>query len=176
MLPAMPSAEKLSLRTARLELIPIHRGHAPAMFAVLDDPTLYQFTGGLPPADVEALARLYAFWEDRTAPDGSELWFNWVLRLRERGDLIGHLQAGVAVDHAYLAWTLGARWQRRGYASEAGAGVVAWLRDLGVRELRASVHPAHAASIAVAERLGLRRTDRRSGAEQIWAMPCALTD
>jgi RimJ/RimL family protein N-acetyltransferase len=167
-LPALPGDEALVLRSERLDLLPIRRGHARAMIALLRDPALHRFTGELPPADEASLARQYAFWESRRSPDGSELWLNWVVRLREKDELIGHVQASVAADHAYLAWTIGSAWQRRGYATEASAAVVALLRELGVRELRASIHPAHAASIRVAERLGLSPSERVSGAERVF--------
>jgi RimJ/RimL family protein N-acetyltransferase len=163
-LPALPSP----LRTERLDLLPITRAHAPAMFEVLKDESLYAFTGGSPPADVETLARLYAFWEQRRSPDGAELWLNWVMRLRDQAEWVGHLQAGVQPNHTSIAWTVGAKWQRVGYATEAATAVLAWLLDLGVRDIRASIHPAHAASIRVAERLGFHRTTESSGTELIW--------
>jgi RimJ/RimL family protein N-acetyltransferase len=164
----MPNTEVLALRTERLDLVPINREHAPAMFEVLNDPTLYSFTSGSPPSDVETLAHQYKFWENRRSPDGAQLWFNWVLRLRTQDELIGHLQAGVLPDHADIAWTVGSKWQHRGYATEAARVVLAWLLQLKVREIRASINSDHAASIRVAERLGLCRSTELSGTELIW--------
>lgn len=167
-LPPVPAADALVLRTKRLELLPINRTYAAEMFNVLCDPALYLFTSGLPPADVLALARRYEFWEHRVSPDHSELWLNWALRLREENALIGHMQAGVLPDHADVAWFLGVRWQHRGYATEAAEAILDWLLQLGIREIRASINPAHLASIRVAERLGLRRTTDFSDNELIW--------
>ena len=48
------------------------------------------------------------------------------------------------------------------------AGSVDLLLQLGVREIRASINPTHAASIRVAERLGLRRTNELGDGELIW--------
>ncbi|PYS55573.1 MAG: hypothetical protein DMG13_03490 [Acidobacteria bacterium] len=59
-------------------------------------------------------------------------------------------------------------WQRRGYATEAAKAVVDLLVRSGVREIRASINPAHGASIAVAERLGLQRTAEIADGELIW--------
>jgi RimJ/RimL family protein N-acetyltransferase len=42
------------------------------------------------------------------------------------------------------------------------------LLRIGVREIHASINPAHAASIAVAERLGLKRTAEIADGEMIW--------
>jgi RimJ/RimL family protein N-acetyltransferase len=169
-LPPIPTPHHLVIRTARLDLLPITRGHGEAMFKLLADPSLYEFITGSPPTDVETLSRQYEYWEKRSSPDGSELWLNWVMNFREEDELIGHLQAGVAADHADLAWVIGLRWQRQGYATEAATALVEWLiEELGVREIRASIHPAHAASIKVAERLG-KRTDEYSGPELIWKL------
>jgi RimJ/RimL family protein N-acetyltransferase len=167
-LPPLPEATALLLHTERLDLVPILREHAPDMFEVLRDPILYRYTGGEPPIDVAALARLYEFWEARVSPDESELWLNWIVKLRETGASVGHVQAGITSDHADLAWVVGTRWQRRGYATEAAQALVDWLLRLGVRDLRASIHPDHAASIRVAEHLGLKRTTERNDIQHIW--------
>jgi len=167
-LPPLPDPEALLLRTARLDLLPVTVEHAPEMFEVLNDPALYTHTGGSPPPDVGALTRLYRIWERRVAPDGSELWLNWAARLRETGDLIGHLQAGVAPDHADIAWVIGSRWQGRSYATEAARAMVDWLSKLGVHEIWASIHPDHAASNRIAQHLGMQETDVMVGPERIW--------
>jgi len=164
----LPGTEALTMRTKRLGLVPITREHAPAMFEVLKDPALYEYLSGSPPVDVAALTRQYEFWEGRTSPDGSELWLNWAIRLDARQQLIGHLQAGVLPDRADMAWILGARWQQHGYATEAANAVVDVLLGLGLREIRASINPNHAASIRVAERLGMRRTNEVFDGELIW--------
>jgi RimJ/RimL family protein N-acetyltransferase len=143
------------------------------MFKLLDDASLYEFTHDAPPDHVDALSRLYKFWEERRAPDGSELWLNWVLRERERNELVGHIQAGVGADHADVAWVIGRRWQGVGYASEAAIHLVDWLLALGVREIRASIHPDHLASIRVAERAGLEPSDLSDGDEKVWRLRVA---
>jgi hypothetical protein len=79
------------------------------MFAVLNDPLLHEFTGGSPPNDVESPARLYERWETRKSPGGSELWYNWALQLRAKGQFIGFVQATVAPEYANIAWVVGSR-------------------------------------------------------------------
>jgi RimJ/RimL family protein N-acetyltransferase len=138
------------------------------MFEVLKDSALYEYVTGSPPADVASLTRKYEFWEGRKSPDRSELWLNWALQLQGQEQLIGHLQAGVMPDHADVAWFLGVQWQHLGYATEAAKAVMDFLVRIGVREIRASINPAHAASIAVAERLGLQRTAEIADGEAIW--------
>jgi RimJ/RimL family protein N-acetyltransferase len=167
-LPQLPGVEALTLRTHRLDLTPITRALAPEMFQLLNDSALYEYVTVSPPADVGALARQYESWEGRRSPDESELWLNWALRQKDNKQLIGHLQAGVLVDHAYLAWILGTRWQHLGYATEAAAAVLDFLLRLGVREIRASINPLHKASIRVAERIGLQGTNDFNDGELIW--------
>jgi len=104
------------LRSKRLDLIAVKRVHAPEMFAVLNDASLYQFTGNEPPSNVAALVRLYESWETRKAPDGSELWLNWVVSLRVSCELIGYVQASVLTEYTLLAWVIGSAWQHNGYA------------------------------------------------------------
>lgn len=170
--PRSPPAATAEVRlsTPRLDLLPIDRSHASAMFSILDDPALHEFTGGNPPEDVDALSRLYEWWEQRRSPDGSELWLNWVLWDRELDELVGHLQAGVGPAFAAVAWVVGRRWQGRGYASEAATELVTWLLSVGVKDIRASIHPDHVASIRVAERAGLCRTDLGDDGEVIWRL------
>jgi RimJ/RimL family protein N-acetyltransferase len=74
----------------------------------------------------------------------------------------------VTPSYADVAWVVGSRWQNNGYAIEAAKAMEEWLLELGVREIRAAIHPGHVASIRVAEHLGLCRTNEYSGNELIW--------
>jgi RimJ/RimL family protein N-acetyltransferase len=109
------------------------------------------------------------------SPDGREAWLNWVLRLRSSGSLVGTVQATVtgAADsrRAELAWVISPRFQGAGHATEAARAVIAWLQARGVESFDAHVHPAHKASAAVAERLGLTPTGTRPDGEVRWSTP-----
>ena len=98
------------------------------------------------------------------SPDRHERWLNWILRDRRSGQAIGTTQATVTVDGeaviAEIAWVVGSRYQRRGYACEAAAAVAAWLHDQGARSLFAEIHPDHKASNNVARHLGLKPGDQ----------------
>jgi RimJ/RimL family protein N-acetyltransferase len=168
MLAERPSAGSSILRTDRLDLLPIAQQFAPSMFRVLNDPGLYEFTGGSPPKDVETLADRYKRWECGKSPSGSELWYNWLLHLRLQNELIGYVQATVLPEYADIAWVVGSAWQRHGYATEAAKAVLQWLLQRDVREIRASIHPAHNASMKIAEALGMHVTTESSGDERIW--------
>jgi RimJ/RimL family protein N-acetyltransferase len=69
---------------------------------------------------------------------------------------------------AHVAWVIGVDWQRQGFASEAAAALVEWLRAGGVDEVVAHIHPDHAASATVATRAGLQPTDDLVDGELVW--------
>ena len=164
-----PRAEPLM--TSRLDLEPLRVDHAAEMAAVLDEPALFTYTGGTPPTEADLRAR-YERQAAGVSPDGREGWLNWVLRLRATRIPIGTVQATLSSSgtdqRAELAWVVASRWQGAGYATEAASVVVAWLRASGVRSFEAHVHPAHAASAAVANRLGLTTSQPGDDGEVRW--------
>ena len=126
-----------TVRTARLDLLPLRVEHAEEMAVVLSDPALHTFIGGAPlsPADLRArYERLVA-----GSPDPAVSWCNWVLRLRTESRLVGTVQATISAGHpldghgAEIAWVVGAPWQGRGFATEAARGLVDWLGRRSVR-------------------------------------------
>ncbi|MFE4552244.1 GNAT family N-acetyltransferase [Streptomyces sp. NPDC056785] len=161
------------LRTARLDLIPLRVEHAEEMAAVLADPELYTFIGGVP-ATPDALRSRYARLV-AGSPDPAVLWCNWVLRLRGAaaddggGLLVGTVQATVTVPTAEVAWVVGTRRQGRGFAREAARELVRRLgEEPGVRTVVAHVHPDHRASAAVAAAAGLSPTGTLHEGEVRW--------
>ncbi|MDQ0581199.1 GNAT family N-acetyltransferase [Streptomyces rishiriensis] len=158
--------------TARLDLLPLRVDHAAEMAVVLGDPALHTFVGGVP-CTPEALRARY---ERLVAgsPDPSVTWCNWVLRVRDADRAAGTVQATVTGrDRAEIAWVVGTSWQGRGLASEAAAGLVAWLRAQGVRTIVAHVRPDHHASAAVARSAGLSATAERQDGEVRWRLSVA---
>ena len=150
------------LRTERLSLEPLGVHHADEMAPLLDDSRLFAFTGG-GPSTLGELRRRYARQATTWSADRDERWLNWIVREVSRDEAIGYVQAGITVDGdalvGRLAWVIGTRHQRRGYAREAAGAMATWLREQGARTLVADIHPDHAASIAVARSLGLRAGD-----------------
>jgi RimJ/RimL family protein N-acetyltransferase len=147
------------------------------MVAVLADPALYTYTGGRPPSESELAVR-YGRQVSGASPDRREAWLNWVLRLRSSGSLVGTVQAtvtgGDGSRRAELAWVISTRFQGAGYATEAARAVMTWLPTLGVESFDAHVHPAHKASAAVAERLGLAPIGTRPDGEVRWSTPVGM--
>jgi RimJ/RimL family protein N-acetyltransferase len=156
------------LETDRLTITPIGPEVAAEMVDVLADPGMYMFIGGDPPTIAQLEAR-YRSWAVGPARPG-ETWHNWVIRLGDDGQAIGHLQATVTGDgrEADIAWIIGTPWQDRGFASEAAEALVAWLEAGGATSITAHVHPGHAASSRVAANAGLEQTTEMEGGEVVW--------
>jgi RimJ/RimL family protein N-acetyltransferase len=138
------------------------------MVEVFADPALYAFIGGEPPS-FEALTARYRAWV-AGSPRAGETWWNWVIRLRDGGTAIGHVQATVidAERSADIAWTVGTAWQGRGYATEAAKSLVDWLPAQGVAVVTAHIHPGHAVSARVAAKVGLQPSEVIEDGEVVW--------
>ena len=156
-----------ALRTARLELTPLTVADADAMATVLADEHLHEFIGGQP-ATVEELRARYA---RQVAGSGrpDEVWLNWIVRVA--GVPVGYVQATVEppAGTADVAWVIGTPWQGNGYATEAAAGLVAWLRGRGLA-VTAAIAPGHRASERVAAAVGLSVTDELVDGERVWRL------
>jgi len=158
-----------TLQTERLVLAPLRVEDADVMVGVLADERMYEFTGGRPPTLDELTDRYRRLVVGRSA-DGTESWFNWIVRLTDGTGPVGVVQATVATDGttADVAWEIGVEWQGRGMASEAATAVVGWLASHRVGDVRALVHPDHVASARVAQRAGLSPTAAMEDGEVVW--------
>jgi RimJ/RimL family protein N-acetyltransferase len=159
-----------TIRTERLDLLPLGVEHAAEMGVVLGDPALHTFIGGKPETPEGLLARYERLVAGPSDP--TVAWLNWVVSPRAEGRLTGTVQATITRvppgSLAEVAWVIGTSWQGRGIATEAAQGLVAWLVDR-VDVIVAHVHPEHAASAAVAAACGLVRTDRVVDGEIRWS-------
>jgi RimJ/RimL family protein N-acetyltransferase len=151
------------LQTKRLALEPLRVEHAAEMVAVLADPALYEYIGGEPPSEADLIARY-----TRQTSRGD--WLNWVLREKSTHDAVGTAQATLREHAAELAWVVSTPAQGKGYATEATSAVIAWLGQNGVHLFEAHVNPDHAASRAVAARLGFQPTQSIKKGEVRWEL------
>lgn len=155
------------IRTERLLLTPLEVGDAAEMVTVLDDPALYEFTGGEPPS----LEELSTRYRSQVAGSGreDEVWYNWIVRLGESGTAVGFVQTTIEGGDADMAWVIGVACQGRGYAAEAAAAMRSWIAAEGLVSFRAHIHPAHVASQKVATAIGLEPTGELDDeGEEIW--------
>jgi RimJ/RimL family protein N-acetyltransferase len=149
------------LETERLSLEPLRVEHAEEMAQVLGDERLHVFIGGAP----RTLEELRARYRDQVTTwsvSGSDRWLNWIVRVRDSGKAAGGMQATLRDEGgevvAELAWVIGMAHQGRGYAREAAAAMIAWLRDERADRFIADIDPPHEASQRVATSLGLTRS------------------
>lgn len=148
---------------------PLAASHAVEMVEVLADPALYAFTGGSPPD----LAELSERFDRQTRGSGrlGERWLNWVVRVE--GTAVGSVQATVMGEDeaavAILAWLVSPPSQGQGIATAATRLAIARLRADGVGGFRAHIAEGHAASEAVARKLGLAVTAELVDGERVWA-------
>jgi RimJ/RimL family protein N-acetyltransferase len=130
------------------------------MVAVLGDEQLHEFIGGRPAALAELRDRYARLAAGSSNP--GEVWLNWIVRRRADSQPVGTVQAtitgGSRSGHRHVAWVIGLDWQNQGFASDAARALVEWLRQRGVRDIAANIHPDHRASAVVATRAGLGPT------------------
>ncbi len=157
--------------TVRLRLEPLTAQHAPEMVDVLADASLYEYTGGEAPS-LEQLERRYEAQSVGHSEDGSQGWFNWIVKLKDGDAPIGFVQATVEQKGqelvAYIAWVVSPSHQALGLASEAATGMTSWLRSKGVTGFAAYVHPQNSASMGVARNQGLHPTPEMDDGEIRW--------
>lgn len=160
------------LDTPRLRLEALSPGHADEAAIAFASPALNEFMGGTPLSAAELATRYTLLARGRSA-NGTQLWFNWMMRATGSGRLVGTVQATVectATDdvQANVAWVVGAPFQGNGYAKEGACAMVTWLRTKGVHVIEAYIHPDNLASAAVARSLALSQTSTMADGEFLW--------
>lgn len=106
----------------------------------------------------EALRMIRAL--ERVEPFQPGDWFQFALELKETEELVGDLGFRVGTDgkQAEVGYTLAREHQGNGYASEAVRRLLDHaFRDLGLHRVHAVTDQENMPSVAVLERLGLRR-------------------
>jgi len=164
-----PNVEAVLSEHLRLE--PLSVEHALGMVEVLADLSMYEYTGGEAPS-LEELQRRYAAQAVGHSDDGSEGWFNWIVKARDSDESIGFVQATLGQNGpeviAAIAWVISPIYQGHGMASEATTAMMGWLRAKGVSRFKAYVHPEHRASMGVARNQGLHPTPMMEDGEVRW--------
>lgn len=147
------------LRSERLLLRRFHDGDLTAFLGYRNDPEVARYQGWATPMDEEAARAFIA--EQRAAdlrgPGGLQI----AMALAETDELVGDLYLGPAHGdgrQATLGYSLARRWQGRGYATEGARRLLDFVfGELGLHRVVATVDTRNLASVALLERLGLRR-------------------
>jgi RimJ/RimL family protein N-acetyltransferase len=177
----------------RLAYEPLGVAHMP-LLAAWADPGLYRWIGDAP--TLAQVASRVSRITTRPPPPG-ELWRNWVARRLDDAACVGVVEAPICENedaagpapavsaptpiarprqrrrrHALLAYFVFATFQRRGYARESCAAVIAHLRaHHAVRSVGASVDTRNVASQRLVEALGFVREDGLFAADPIGGEP-----
>jgi len=146
------------IETPRLVMRELRDADHAALFEMYQDPRVSRFIGGPPPPVEEYWRRVRSVYPAYYARHGFGLWAT--IR-REDGRLLGRcglLSQEVGGErHVEVAYALAPEFWGRGYATEAAIASRDWaFRSLDVPHVVSLIDPANAASIAVAERNGMR--------------------
>jgi RimJ/RimL family protein N-acetyltransferase len=148
------------LRTERLQIRRFRTDDASVFAAYRSDPDVarYQSWDAFTRRDAERFVREMA----ATHPGIPGEWFQFAVGDPSSQVLLGDVALCVAVDdhsRAEIGFTFAPANQGQGYATEAVRGVIAYASDrLGVTTVVAVADGRNAPSIALLERIGMRRT------------------
>ena len=152
------------LSTERLELLPITADVFDAWLSA-DAARLTALTGATFPEPVRAPPLM----DDALQPQRDRLrahpaevgWWGWLVVLRATKGVVGSVGLAGRPDEAgavLLGYSMYPEFERRGYATEAVAGLIHWvLAHPEVTTVRATIPPWNTPSIRVAEKVGMRQ-------------------
>ena len=148
-----------TLTTGRLALRRLAAADAAPMFAYRALPEISRYQNW-EPASAEEIAAFIAD-QARLAPNTPDTWFQLGIELAATGELIGDLGLHFLPGddrQAEVGITLAPAHHGRGYAAEAWRAALSYLfDDLGKHRVIGSVDPRNRASLALMERVGMRR-------------------
>jgi RimJ/RimL family protein N-acetyltransferase len=147
------------LVTRRLILSRLTHADARAMFAYRSLPDVCRYQSWKPGKAAEVLSFIKGLSTAKPFAPGA--WFQFGIRLRDKGTLVGDcgvLVKGEDERQAEMGITIAPAHQGKGYATEAQLTLLDFLfEELGKHRVVGSADPRNAASIALMRRLGMRR-------------------
>ena len=163
-----------ALATARLDLEPLREAHEAVLVEPFLDARVWRYLPQLRPADREAVRARFRRWLAPPPPEMPEAiaFQNWVGFHRATRTVVGTFQATIVRDgSATIGYIVFPNHQRRGYAVEAMAAVCKYLRDAhAIRRIVADMDRRNAASVAVAQRLGMREIRAANAADRAFQL------
>ena len=153
-----------TLSTDRLVLEPLSLAHSAGMFATFSREEVTRYSGpatdldGAPirlPAQIPADSDKIIVFFLKGAADGER--FRWAVRTRADGAFVGAIGFNSLGTCSEIAYHLHPDAWGRGLMAEAAVAALDWLRERpDAREIAAFIEPENAASVRLAERLGMR--------------------
>ncbi|THV41956.1 GNAT family N-acetyltransferase [Glycomyces buryatensis] len=159
------ASETVQLKTERLILRPFTEGDAEPFAAINADPEVMRYIGNGQPRDLErtreGIEKSVRDWDEQG-------WGTFAVEETATGELVGFAALAVPtfLPEILPAVEVGWRFKRdrwgRGYAPEAARAAIAFgFEEVGLDRVVSCIHSDNAASIRVAEKLGMtleRRT------------------
>jgi RimJ/RimL family protein N-acetyltransferase len=146
------------IHSERLVLEPLQGSHAPALFALLEEPRLYRWISVLPPLSCDALRRRWQALGVRSMRSEG-LSLGWAVRRTSDGRYLGKCDAEVDPDDvaSNVGYILGLPFWGQGYATELVRALASHLEQHGIIEQRALVTLGNEASERVLSKAGFIR-------------------
>lgn len=148
------------LETPRLRLRPFCEGDIDAFCSYRSDPLVARYQGWDAPYP-RGKAAAFITRMAAALPGTPGGWYQWAVERKAAPGLIGDCTFYLSESEpqqAEIGFTLALAWQRQGYAHEAACRLLEYLfSQLHLHRVTAVCDDANYPSIAVLERLGLRR-------------------
>jgi RimJ/RimL family protein N-acetyltransferase len=159
----------LMLETQQLLLRPFHAADLDAFIAYRSDPATARYQSwDVPYSAQHAAAFIAALQAIQPATPGA--WYQLAIERKAPGDMIGDCAFCILADdprHAEIGFTLAPAHRGHGYATAAVRRLLAYLfEEVGVQRVRAICDVENTLSIALLERLGMRRAGHVR--ERVW--------
>jgi RimJ/RimL family protein N-acetyltransferase len=149
----------VNLETRRLVLRRFADRDLATFLAYVNDPVVARYQSW--ESYTEQQAREVIEQQKAREPGRPGEWFTFAAELKETGALVGHVALSVKKDEprqAEMGFTFAREHQGRGLAREAAERVLAYaFEDLGLHRVVAVADCDNARSVALLERLGMRR-------------------
>jgi RimJ/RimL family protein N-acetyltransferase len=147
------------IETQRLFLQALETEDAQAMYAYRSDAAVSRYQSWRPTGEAAVRESIQKIHE--TGFNVVNTWFQLGIYLKSSKELIGDLGVHfIPPDNRQteIGFTVSPTYQRQGYAGEAVRALILYLfRTLHKHRITASVDPRNSASIALLEKLGMRR-------------------
>jgi RimJ/RimL family protein N-acetyltransferase len=162
------------IRSERLVLEPVQGSHAPALFALLQEPCLYRWISALPPRSCEALRQRWEAVAARSLLQQIDLSLGWAVRRARDGRYLGKCDAEVRADTVAtnVGYLLGLSFWGQGYGTELVRALASHLEQHGIIEQRALVTLGNEASERVLSKAGFIRGRVIADNDTIRGEPC----
>ncbi len=148
-----------SIETPRLRLRRMRADDIPAFLAYRNDPDVARYQSWS--STDEATSLRFIAELETLEPGMRNEWFQFAIARREDDVLLGDCGLLTTPDsppQGMVGYTLAREHQRRGYATEAVTALLDYaFGPLALHRITATVDPRNGPSIALLERLGLRR-------------------